>query len=176
MDQENELLRKILQGEPEALEELLRIYYPLLFRYCLWHTPNRETAEDAVQEAVLKIIKYMGRYKNRGQFRSFAYKVTQNTCIDLARKRSVETVPIGAIECEIPYWENSFSFAESDVEMLRLTAKLPTELREVILLRYAHDLTIREIAELTDVPLRTAQSRLNRALKQIRKELTENES
>lgn len=176
MDHENELLRKIMQGEPEALEELLSIYYPQLFRYCLWHTPNREAAEDAVQDTVLKIVKYMGRYRHKDKFRSFAYRVAQNTCIDHARKRSFETVPIDTMELEIPYFESSFSVAESDAEMIRLTAKLPKDLKEVILLRFAHDLTIREIAELTDVPLRTAQSRLNRALKQIRKELTENES
>lgn len=175
MDHENQLLRKIMQGEPEALEVLLSIYYPQLFRYCLWHCPNRETAEDAVQETVLKIVKYMGRYKNKGQFRAFAYKVAQNTCIDLARKRNVETVPLDEISQEIPYFEKSFDLADADAEILRLTAKLPKDLKEVILLRFAQDLTIREIAEITDVPLRTAQSRLNRALKQIRKELTENE-
>ena len=175
MSHENELLRKIMQGESEALEELLSIYYPQLFRYCLWHCPNRETAEDAVQETVLKIVKYMGRYKHKGQFRSFAYKIAQNTCIDLARKRSVDIVPIDTIEQEIPYFENSFAVVEADVEILRLTAKLPADLKEVILLRFAQDLTIREIAEVTDVPLRTAQSRLNRAIKQIRKELADNE-
>ena len=175
MDHENQLLRKIMQGDPEALEELLRIYYPQLFRYCLWHCPSRESAEDAVQETVLKIVKYMGRYKHKGQFRSFAYKVAQNTCLDLARKRSVETVPLDEMEQDIPYFEKSFDLAEADAEMLRLTARLPKDLKEVILLRFAQDLTIREIAEVTDVPLRTAQSRLNRALKQIRKELAENE-
>ena len=175
MEHENQLLRKIMQGEPEALEELLRIYYPQLFRYCLWHCPSRESAEDAVQETVLKIVKYMGRYKHKGQFRAFAYKVAQNACIDLARKRSVETVPLDDMERELPYWETSFDLAEADAEMLRLTEKLPKELKEAVLLRFAQDLTIREIAEITNVPLRTAQSRLNRALKQIRKELAENE-
>lgn len=176
MDRENDLLRKVTQGDPQSLEELMQLYYPQLFRYCLWHTPSREAAEDAVQETVLKLIRYMDRYRHRGQFRTFAYKIAQNTCIDLARKRKVETVSMEELEQDIPCCENAFAAVEADDQILRLTAGLPAELKEVILLRYAQGLTIREISEVTAVPLRTAQSRLNRARKQIQKELMNDET
>ncbi len=79
MDHENELLRKIMQGEPEALEELLRIYYPLLFRYCLWHTPNRETAEDAVQDVVLKIFQFKNLAEHTGKYLVICHRTLGST-------------------------------------------------------------------------------------------------
>ena len=48
-------------------------------------------------------------------------------------------------------------------------AKLPEAQRELLLLRYAHELTLREIAEIQGLPLRTAQSRLRAALRALKK-------
>lgn len=46
----DELLNRLEQGDAEALDELIRMYYPEILRYCLWHTSDRQSAEDAAQE------------------------------------------------------------------------------------------------------------------------------
>lgn len=66
MTRENELLRKIEKGDASCWEELAAMYYDDILRYCLYHTRDRETAEDAVQETFLKVIRYFPRYKNKG--------------------------------------------------------------------------------------------------------------
>ena len=50
----DELLNRLEQGDAEALDELIRMYYPEILRYCLWHTSDRQSAEDAAQETFLK--------------------------------------------------------------------------------------------------------------------------
>ena len=80
MTRENELLQKIEKGDASCWEELAAMYYDDILRYCLYHTRDRETAEDAVQETFLKVIRYFPRYKNKGKFRAFLYKVASNTC------------------------------------------------------------------------------------------------
>lgn len=47
MTREDELFRRLRGGDGAALEELIIDAYPAILRYCLWHTPDRQTAEDA---------------------------------------------------------------------------------------------------------------------------------
>lgn len=58
MKYEEELIQRIEQGDMAAANELVEMYYAEILRYCLWHTPNRCLAEDAVQETFLKVIRY----------------------------------------------------------------------------------------------------------------------
>ena len=86
MTRENELLRKILRGENEYWEELIGMYYEGIYRYCIYHAPDRNLAQDAVQETFLKVIRYFPNYRDRGKFRAFLYKVASNVCTDQWRK------------------------------------------------------------------------------------------
>ena len=74
------------------------------------------------------------------------------------------------MEADFAYSEPGFDRVQSDMALRQLTRSLPEDLREVVLLRYGQDLTMREIAETLGVPLRTVQSRLRSALKKLKKE------
>ena len=82
MTREDELIRKTAQGDLDATDELIAMYYPEILRYCLWHAPNRSLAEDAAQETFLKVIRYFDRYTHKGRFKSFLYQVAANTCVE----------------------------------------------------------------------------------------------
>ena len=49
MTREDEIFKKLKQGDENAPEELVKLYYPEILRYCLWHAPDRMAAEDAAQ-------------------------------------------------------------------------------------------------------------------------------
>ena len=70
----DELLNMLEQGDAEALDELIRMYYPEILRYCLWHTSDRQSAEDAAQETFLKAVRHLDAYARRGKFRAWLYK------------------------------------------------------------------------------------------------------
>jgi RNA polymerase sigma-70 factor (ECF subfamily) len=59
---------------------------------------------------------------------------------------------------------------ESDANFVWLLRELPNKQREVVLLRFVHELKIREIADVVGVPMRTIQSRLRSALKRLEKD------
>ena len=164
MARDNELFKKINNGDSSALEELIRIYYPDILRYCMWHTPNRQTAEDATQETFLKAVRYLDNYIHHGQFRAFLYKIAANICTDLWRKSKMQT-PYESEE----YIEPGFARAESDISMKKILALLPESQREIIILRFVHELKIREISDILNEPPRTVQSRLRAALKKLEK-------
>ena len=86
MTREDELIQRIEQGDPCAVNELVALFYPDILRYCLCHAPDRSLAEDAAQETFLKAIRYFNRYTHKGKFKSFLYRIAANTCVDLHRK------------------------------------------------------------------------------------------
>lgn len=174
MEQENEILKRLQNGDKEALDEIIRLYYPEIFRYCIWHTPNREMAEDATQETFVKAIRHMDSYVHRGKFKAYLYKIAINTCNDFWRHEKKSIIPETG-----EYTEKGFEQVESKMAMTKLLSGLSAGQQELIVLRYVHELKIREIAEILNLPIRTVQSRLRAALKKLkrnyRKEQCENE-
>lgn len=137
----------------------------------MWHAPNRACAEDAAQETFLKAIRHLNAYAHRGHFRAFLYQIAANTCIDMRRKRDGTNLSLEALADEWLCEEDGYDLAEESMEIRRLVRCLPEQLKEIVLLRFSQELTLREIAEITHLPLRTAQSRLRTALKLIKKQL-----
>lgn len=171
LTREDELIKRMGQGDAGAAEELVELFYPDILRYCLWHAPNPSLAEDAAQETFLKVIRYWGQYSHQGKFKPFLYKIAANTCVDMRRKNWCSDVSLEDIPAEFAYSEPGFEKIQSELMLKQLVSTLPEELQEVVLLRFGQGLTIREVAETVDLPLRTVQSRLRSALKKLKKEL-----
>ena len=93
MTREDEIFRKIEQGDSGGLDELVSLYYPEILRYCRWHTPDQATAEDAAQETFLKAVRHFDRYVHKGRFKAFLYQIAANTCVDMWRKKKPEALP-----------------------------------------------------------------------------------
>lgn len=171
MTREDELVKRMEQGDPCAADELIKMFYPDILRYCLWHAPNRSLAEDAVQETFLKAIRYFDRYTHKGRFKPFLYRIAANTCIDMQRKNRNADISLEESEIEPTYTDPAFEDIHADQALRQLVRSLPEEKREIVLLRFGQDLTLREIAEVLHLPLRTVQTRLRSALKKLKTEI-----
>lgn len=170
MTREDKLIQKLEQGEPGAADELIAAFYPEVLRYCLWHAPDRSLAEDAAQETFLKAIRYFDRYTHQGKFKSFLYRIAANTCTDMRRKYCRPDISLEESAIDPGYEEPAFDAIRSDMALRQLVSGLPPDQREIVLLRFGQDLTLRETAEVVKLPLRTVQSKLRSALKKLKKE------
>ena len=170
MTREDELIQRIEQGDPCAVDELVALFYPDILRYCLWHAPDRSLAEDAAQETFLKAIRYFNRYTHKGKFKSFLYRIAANTCVDLRRKNRQTDIPLEESAIDPAYFEPAFEAIGSDMAISQLVNVLPKNQR------FGQDLTMREIAETLHLPLRTVQSRLRSSLKRLKTELCTTEA
>ncbi len=170
MAREDELIRQIKQGRRECLDELVELYYPAILRYCMWHMPDRESALDATQETFLKLMRFIDRYSHRGQFKSFLYRIAANTCIDIKRKTAATAEPVSEelllADCRS---ESSFQRIEDRQQLARALDCVSPEQRELILLRYGQELSLKEISAVTGLPLRTVQTKLRRAIQKLRR-------
>ena len=165
------LIKKLQNGDASALDELIKLYYPEILRYCVWHAPDGALAEDAAQETFLKAVKYMGNVKFSGKFRAFLYKIAANTCIDMQKNKWNKRTALDELQVEPVYTEKEFETAEDELVIRNLVKNLEPKQQEIVMLRFAQNLKLREIAEIVDLPMRTVQSKLKAALKQIEREL-----
>lgn len=175
MTREEKLMIRIGQGDNDAVDELVRLLYPEILRYCLWHAPSRDLAEDAAQETFLKAIRYYDRYVHKGKCKAFLYRIAANTCVDMRRKAGSGELSIEDILTELPSEEPAFDRIHSDLNFRQQIRSLPPEQQEILLLRFGQELTLRQISQVTRVPLRTVQSRLRVALKKLKSQLEKEE-
>lgn len=164
-------IERIVQGDEGALDELVEAFYPEILRYCLWHAPNPSLAEDAAQETFLKAIRFFDRYVHRGKFKAFLYQIAANTCIDMKRKKHLTETSFEDISTELADPGSPLEQLQSELRFRELVRQLPEDTRELVILRYGQDLTLREISQVTGLPLRTVQSKLRSALKKLKKQL-----
>lgn len=164
-------IERIVQGDEGALDELVEAFYPEILRYCLWHAPNPSLAEDAAQETFLKAIRFFDRYVHRGKFKAFLYQIAANTCIDMKRKKHLTETSFEDIPTELADPGSPLEQLQSELRFRELVRQLPEDTRELVILRYGQDLTLREISQVTGLPLRTVQSKLRSALKKLKKQL-----
>ncbi len=164
---DDDLVEQIRLGDEKAAEELIKRYYTSILRYCKRRCFNLEKAEDLTQETFLKLFKNLSGYKGKRKFKAYLYTIASHLCIDESRK--METYPLENEE-QIKYECDEMRRIEDKSEINYLLNTLSPEQREAVILRFGEQLEFREIAEVMECNMRTAQSRVRNALKIMRKE------
>lgn len=164
--EDDQLIEQAKAGDENAATLLINRYYHHILRYCRWHCPNMETAEDLTQETFIRLFRSLSEYKSRGTFKAYLYTIANRLCIDESRK--INFLPLAEEETLINR-NDSLRLLEDRDEVAYLLKSLSPEQREAILLRFEEDLSFAEIAKITGCSLRTAQSRVRNGLKIMRK-------
>ncbi|HLS35550.1 MAG TPA: RNA polymerase sigma factor, partial [Bacillota bacterium] len=79
------LIRKIIKGDEEAFDSLVKKHYNNIYHYCFRKTGNKEIAKDLTQEVFMKLIRSIHRYRFTGKFTNFLFTIAVNTCNDFYR-------------------------------------------------------------------------------------------
>jgi RNA polymerase sigma-70 factor (ECF subfamily) len=172
----DELLARALEGDREALEELLRRLRPLVLRRCSRLLQYPEDAEEAAQEALLRITERLGDYSGRGSFEGWVSVVAANQARSTYRsmRRAFEERRHGEPPERADPARTSV-IAGSRIDLLDALEALeqrhpetvePWELRDLGSHPYA------EIAELTGTPVGTVKARIHTARTFLRQRLT----
>jgi RNA polymerase sigma-70 factor (ECF subfamily) len=145
------------------------------YNLACWLTRNAHDADDVVQEAYLRAYQFFDSFKG-GDGRAWLLRIVRNTCYTwLEKNRPAQPPPAfdetihGAGRVEAP---DAALVAGEDRELLRQALEeLPSEFREVIVLRELEGLSYKEIAGVTGVPIGTVMSRLARARQRLQEGL-----
>lgn len=158
------------------MEEVYRQYRSPMFRVAQAVLRDEGLAEDAVQQAFLKIFQNFDKidWEDCNKTRSFIVILVKNTAIDLYRRRSKEKViSFEELERPLPDWESPvdervISSLEGE-EVARLLGGLEEKQRNLLILRYYHGYRNKEIAQLLGMPQTQVALGLHRGKERLRK-------
>jgi len=170
-----QIIIRAQSGDREAFAILFEQYKNLVYKTAYLMLAESSEAEDALQEIFVQVYKSLSGFDPRkAAFTTWLYRVTFNYCLNHRRKKRPFTLPL---EDMAPALRNEFPGSQlADEEILQQAiGKLTDRQRAVVILRYFWDLPYAEIASILEVPLGTVKSRLDLALKTLRKILEEQE-
>jgi RNA polymerase sigma-70 factor (ECF subfamily) len=169
---DRDLIVHAQQGDRQAFAELVTRHQAgvvgLAYRMC----GDIRLAEDASQEAFVRVWQNLNSYKPQYAFRSWLYRIAANAALDTLRRErpTAELDPLSLADpAATP--EQTAEQRQQAAHVRRAIAQLSPALRMVLILREYQELTYQEIADALDIPVGTVMSRLNSARALLRKEL-----
>lgn len=169
------VIARCLQGDQVGFALLYERFAAGAYRLCYSLLFNRQDAEDVAQEAFVYAFRNLSRFdSNRASFKTWLYTIAVSRCRNVYRRRRLPSIDltrlfqlnVAAPKSETPEAELARRDAADAVEIA--LSELTPRLREAIVLRYAHGLTYREIAEVMGCPQKTAESRVRLAHDKLR--------
>ena len=173
--EDGEVVRRVLAGEEELFELLVRRYQVRVVSHVTRMVGSRDDAMDLAQEIFLKVFQALDRFNPAYKFSTWLFRIAGNAAIDHLRKRRPRTVPLESPDPEgpgpfppeqrstglDPYGE--LRNVERGRAISQAIQELPPDFRELIALRHFAGLSYEEIAEVKKLPLGTVKNKLFRA-------------
>jgi len=157
----------------EIFERKMLPHLNAAFTLARWLTGNVQDAEDAVQDAYLKALRFFGGYRG-GDSRAWLLQIVRNTCYTRLRAKLPhssstefdEEVYIEECESQTP---ETMAIKSADVQLVRAAIQeLPLRYREVLILREVEGMSYSEMATVLNQPLANIRSTLFRARQQLK--------
>jgi RNA polymerase sigma-70 factor (ECF subfamily) len=169
------LLGQWQKGRVSAFETLFLRYKDLVIRTAWSMVGERSEAEDILQMVFIKVYEHREKFKgDEIGFRRWLHRITINLSIDILRKKRsclyLDELKEKGFE---PVYNVSDSRLEVGEELWQTLDSLDDKQRSVVVFRYLHELSYEEIAKTLGIPLGTVKSRLNTAMKTMRKKLVD---
>jgi RNA polymerase sigma-70 factor (ECF subfamily) len=163
-----DLVVRAQQGDEVAFETLAVASQPRLYRLALGILRDSQLAEDATEQALVDIWRYLRRLRDVSKFEAWSYRLLVRACYAESKRRTkvVATSPMQPTdESHAP---DPFLLVADRDQLEHGFQYLSLEHRAVIVLRYLLDLPLEQVAEALDIPVGTVGSRLNRAMQSLR--------
>jgi len=171
-------------GDAQALRPLMERIRPRALAIAMKVLRNRDDAEDAVQDAMLKVWRNLDRFEGRASFTTWLHRIVMNASLDILRKRTGRAEGAGAVadergdDCQPKLEpacdqtpESKMGIAEMQLLVRAAVARLAPVQKQVITLREFEDCAYDEIAEAAACPIGTVMSRLHHARQRVAEDL-----
>ena len=161
----------------EVTDEVVRFYSPMVWRLALTKTKSTHDAQDIFQEVFLKLVMNQKPFASEEHRKAWLIRVTINCCNShfvAPWRKNVDTLEDTMLEQIAD--EDTLEGADMDApDVYSQVMRLPENMREVILLFYYEELSIREIADIVGTSEVNVKKRLSRARQKLRMELEQEE-
>jgi RNA polymerase sigma-70 factor (ECF subfamily) len=178
-DPDAALVAAIVARDEDAFTVLYRRYLPVVARWCLRETGNREIAADLSAEVFAAALIAARRYRpGQGTVLAWLLGIARNKLLESRRRKRVEDSarrrlrlePVALSDADV---ERVEELASLDEEVLALARALPEPLRQALADRVIHERSYEEIASELRCSQSVIRQRVSRALKSLRSQMEE---
>lgn len=172
------LFLKVKNQDKEAFGQFYDLYVNRIYRFIFFKVNSVSDAQDLTSEVFLKLWQHLNEGKEVKNLNSYIYIIARNSVIDFYRQRVKDSVTVSQ--------ENSPEISDEQADLmkkqvldsdwsqvLKSLKKLKDEYREIIILRFLDELTIREIASVLNKSNGSVRVLIHRALKALKENLNE---
>lgn len=155
----------LIEKDPACITELIEVYGKRLFHYALVNTGNSDSAQDVVQNVLVKLVRNPEVLKGIKNLKAYLYKSIKNEGINYLKINNRENF-LEDLVFDVPDKKGNFE----DAVMIQDALKgLTCENREVVVLKVYHNMTFQEIGQVLDIPQNTAASRYRYSIEKMKK-------
>jgi RNA polymerase sigma-70 factor, ECF subfamily len=167
------LIERMKEGELEAFDEIYQLTIGSVYKTVYVMVPYKQDVDDIISEIYVQLWKSVRNYNGSSPFsywlNGLVIRQVKNWKLKawkrfnlLQKKKSLETESFVEIE-------NAILIDERNCQLIQAVHGMSFKLREIVVLYYFHDYSLKEISQLLDIPLGTVKSRHHLALNQLRK-------
>ncbi|MDA0746171.1 MAG: sigma-70 family RNA polymerase sigma factor [bacterium] len=181
--EEKELVRRTLDGDPDAFGNLYRTHRSRIYATVRGRTPDLEDVEDLVQVTFIRAFLGLSGFRGDAAFSTWLTQIAMNLCTSHHRSQKALSARLDTVSnpgfglrdtwepARIENPEEALSRKESRDHLVQCIQRLPSPYREVMVLRYLEDRSYLEITRALQVPIGTVKSWLYRARQQMEEHL-----
>jgi RNA polymerase sigma factor (sigma-70 family) len=174
---DQELMRIVQAGDLAPAAEIYDRYSVPIYNFAYRFLRNSETAEDAVQEVLMKVIRHAGQYKSDAKFSTWVFTITANWCRDYMRrhenKRKEPEAVLQSLHASPEHSpERAAERRENEDRIKKALSILNDEQRGAILLSRYQGLSYGEIAQIYGCSEGAIKTRVFRAMEILKKSLS----
>ncbi|WP_299289254.1 sigma-70 family RNA polymerase sigma factor [uncultured Mucilaginibacter sp.] len=176
---DQELIHLYISGNEAGLTELIRRYQSKIYTSIYLLVKDEYLAEDIFQDTFIKVINTLkaGKYNEEGKFLPWVARIAHNLVIDHFRREKRTPLVSNGEDFDIfdvlghydESTEDRMIREQTYTDLKKLIHLLPSEQKEVLIMRHYGDLSFKQIADITDVSINTALGRMRYALNNLRR-------
>jgi RNA polymerase sigma-70 factor (ECF subfamily) len=171
---QRQLVQQAQAGDHDAFSTLVKASFPRLYGAARLILRDDDGAQDAVQEALVLAWKHIRALRDPEAWDAWLHRLNVRACYKVARTSRRRTlVELHVVSDLESVGSHDFSLSVADRDQIgRSLGRLPIDQRAVLVLHFFVDLPLTEVADVLDIPVGTAKSRLHRGLESLRTSMT----
>ena len=177
MISDTEIIRRIRQGDKGQFESLFRSSYVSLVRYAKSIVKDHDTGEEIVQELFFRLWQDREKIKIESSLNGYLFRAVHNRCLHLIEHNKVVEKHAQDLAYKQTGKEENPSeiiqYKELQAKIARIIERLPERCGKIFCMNRFDGLKYAEIAEKLSVSVKTVEADMGKALREFRKELTE---
>lgn len=178
----NLIIKQLQDGNEKVFEQIVREYWPRMFKFALIYTQNNETSQELVQDTFLVLWNNRAILKDNTNLITYLMVVLRNKCLNLLEQTRIRQLYIEEIDDETIYQRTNLYVLQDEASQIvesedlhkaieRALSKLPEKTREIFMLSRYDGLKNQQIAETKNISQKTVEYHISKALQIIKEEL-----